>query len=587
MADLDPEDPSRPDATPSALPSFLALIERLPYAGLASDRAGFIRLLDSFRKNLRAWSVKRARPGPPVLVSLQGGTGTGKSTLFNALAGRPLSVTGVERPKTRGPIVYGHEGETLWLEKEGLLSGYVGSRTPQRPGSSPESGDPCTLRILEHRDPLWKGLLLIDTPDVDSLAETNRAIAEDIYIASDVVCLVTSQEKYGDLAPFEVLRRSQEDAKTCCVILNKMESQIPLGELKERVSRCAPPSFRPTDLFALPWTDEPDPSASLAREPELVRLRQTLRELGCGPESPARTQEMAALQHRLLRTASALVGLLRAERETAETLAAKWERTLADLKKELIQRSSGALDGASRQHLRTEIQRVFRRYDLLRGPRTFVTRILTVPLTLFGYGKPPDAEQRRRDLARIHRKIDLQPLQASIRAYNRRALQDAIGMGRDRLRELFADPGLPLTEEEVETAFFQRQAALEAWLEQEFAAMAKGISKGKEWGIYSTTLLWGLFLVTFEAIIGGGLTLFEAVLDSFIMPFISRGAADLFAYQELKRLGQALDTRYREQLADVLNLQHARYLKVLNDNAPRTSDLELLRRELAEGNEPV
>jgi hypothetical protein len=283
--------------------------------------------------------------------------------------------------------------------------------------------------------------------------------------------------------------------------------------------------------------------------------------------------------------ASALGRLLHAERETADVLAAKWEKTFEDFKKDLLRRSSGVLDAASRQHLRTEIQRVFRRYDLLRGPRTFMTRVLRAPLTLFGYGNPPDAEQRRRDLDRIHRRIDLQPLQASVRAYNRRAQEEAIGMGRDRLRDLFADPGLALSEEEVESAFFERQAELEIWLEKKFTGMAKGISKGKEWGIYSTALLWSLFLVTFEAIVGGGLTLFEAVLDSFIMPFISRGAADLFAYQELKRLGEALDSRYREQLASVLALQHARYLKLLNENAPSKSKLDLLHTELTRMNQ--
>lgn len=584
MADFDRESPSNLKAAQSPLVSFLSLVKKLPYSGLATDPAEFGRRLDSFEKSLRALSIKDAKPGLPVLVSLQGGTGTGKSTLFNALAGKPLSRTGVERPKTRGPILYVHEEECRWLEGENLLNGYVGDRSLERPGSAPESGDPSKLRILEHRDPRWKGLILIDTPDVDSLAEGNRAIAEDIYIASDVVCLVTSQEKYGDLAPFEFLRRSWEDAKTCCVILNKMESPTPLGELAERLSRHAPRSFRSTDLFALPWKKGPSPDEDLSREPEIDRLRRTLRELGCGPAAPARAQEMAALKQNLMRTASAITGLLQAERQTANALAAKWERTAADLKKELLQRSAGALDSASRQHLRTEVQRVFRRYDLLRGPRTFVTRILTAPFALFGYGKPPDAEQRRRDLARIHRKIDLQPLQASVRTYNRRSQQDAIGMGRDRLRELFSDPRLALTEEEVESAFFRRQAELEDWLEKEFTSMAKGISKGKEWGIYSTALLWGLFLVIFEAIIGGGLTLFEAVLDSFIMPFISRGAADLFAYQELKRLGQALDTRYREQLAGVLDLQHARYLNVLNDNVPLESDLSLLRKALAEMN---
>jgi hypothetical protein len=112
--------------------------------------------------------------------------------------------------------------------------------------------------------------------------------------------------------------------------------------------------------------------------------------------------------------------------------------------------------------------------------------------------------------------------------------------------------------------------------------MARGISKSKEWGIYSTTLLWGLFLVTVESVVGGGLTLFDAVLDSFIMPFISKGTAELFAYQELKRIGQELDRRYKGQLSSVLRMQHDRYQGVLDETSLSRENLELMKKHVAD-----
>ena len=46
------------------------------------------------------------RNNPCLWVVFLGGTGTGKSTLFNAFCEEPLSATGVERPKTAGPVAH-------------------------------------------------------------------------------------------------------------------------------------------------------------------------------------------------------------------------------------------------------------------------------------------------------------------------------------------------------------------------------------------------------------------------------------------------------------------------------------------------
>ncbi|MFL6116933.1 MAG: GTPase, partial [Catenulispora sp.] len=47
-------------------------------------------------------------PEAPLLVALAGPTGVGKSTLFNALVGAPLSATGPLRPTTRTPVLACH-----------------------------------------------------------------------------------------------------------------------------------------------------------------------------------------------------------------------------------------------------------------------------------------------------------------------------------------------------------------------------------------------------------------------------------------------------------------------------------------------
>src|ERR687889_431985 len=69
----------------------------------ARNRA--IQLRDHVAGHLRTRSESL---DAPVVVLLLGPTGAGKSTLFNTIAGRAASPTGVLRPTTRTAIVLAH-----------------------------------------------------------------------------------------------------------------------------------------------------------------------------------------------------------------------------------------------------------------------------------------------------------------------------------------------------------------------------------------------------------------------------------------------------------------------------------------------
>src|SRR5258707_12004415 len=73
----------------------LSTITRATLEGLATD----------LRRQAEALDVER----PLLVIILMGGTGVGKSTLLNALAGGAIAQASFARPTTRDPVVYYHE----------------------------------------------------------------------------------------------------------------------------------------------------------------------------------------------------------------------------------------------------------------------------------------------------------------------------------------------------------------------------------------------------------------------------------------------------------------------------------------------
>src|SRR4051794_13790221 len=65
-------------------------------------RAALEGLANDLRRQAEALDVER----PLLVVMLMGGTGVGKSTLLNALAGGGIAQASFQRPTTRDPVVY-------------------------------------------------------------------------------------------------------------------------------------------------------------------------------------------------------------------------------------------------------------------------------------------------------------------------------------------------------------------------------------------------------------------------------------------------------------------------------------------------
>ncbi|KPC84941.1 MULTISPECIES: GTPase [Streptomyces] len=143
------------------------------------------------------------------VVAVAGATGSGKSTLFNALAGVQISETGLRRPTTSAPIA------CSWTDgAAGLLDRLA---VPGRLRRRPVQGGTATDEALQ-------GLVLVDLPDHDSAATGHREQVDRVLALVDAVIWVVDPEKYADAALHErYLRPLAGHAEISFVVLNQID----------------------------------------------------------------------------------------------------------------------------------------------------------------------------------------------------------------------------------------------------------------------------------------------------------------------------------------------------------------------------
>lgn len=398
----------------------------------AADGRAAAEVLAKARSVVDRAGARVAFSGSYTVVALAGATGSGKSSLFNALTRTELARVAVRRPTTSRPMAvsWGSElpHELLdWLDITGR------HLVPSGPH---ELSD----------------LVLLDLPDHDSTELTHRLTVDRLVDLVDALIWVVDPEKYADAALHDgYLTRLAPYADVMMVVLNQADRLAP-----EELDRCVTDLRRLLDAEGLRKT--PVMAASALRNTGVTELREAL----------ART---VAAKQAMVRRLSADVGV------AAGALAADLgEGRVPVLDTKLKERAVRAIgDAAGVPVVVDGVRRAWRRRGSVATGWPFVTWLARLR---------PDPLKKLR--------LDLTPGEHSPTDVNRTSLPKATTVQRARaeqgLRELTdgASDGLPRGwAQAVRQAAHGRESLLFDRLDAAIAGTDLSVRRGTWW--------WALF----------------------------------------------------------------------------------------------
>jgi energy-coupling factor transporter ATP-binding protein EcfA2 len=547
-----------------------ALVERLeslserrlalrPRSEAAIGRAR--QLADHLRGHVR---VRAASLDAPVVVLLVGPTGAGKSTIFNTIAGRAASSTGVLRPTTRVAVILVHPAD-----QESLVEGALAGVAPEQVRLVTEEG-------------IEPGLVLIDAPDIDSLEHANRALTDRLVEAADLCVFVTTATRYADQVPWSVLARVQERGLPLLVVVNRMppdaaDRQEVLDDVRRLLAEAG------LDGLLTNGRDDAPRDLVSVREGDLDADGERLVAATIAPLLEEIARLRADREARVALATRALTGSLAGLGESLDRIADDADHETIDV--EALRRLADRAYDSGLVALRQEIgQGTFLREEALRHWQSFVGadqmtrffsegigRIRGAIMAAFRPATAPVAEMRAATTDDLLAVARLQAAEAARRTAT--AWADEPGMGPVMAED--ADLWLPSPDFDT-----RLRGRLEGWIEsivediQQNGRSKRTLARGASVGV--NVLGTGVMLATF--IHTGGLTGAEVGVAAGTAFLNQKLLSALFGEAAMAELIADARTRLQDALTETFDEERARFDRLL----PEPGALPALATDLRE-----
>lgn len=524
------------------------------------------------------------RPEAPLVVAVCGPTGAGKSHLVNFLAGGQLSPSSYRRPSTVAPVLVGRAAQLAALAGGGFLPGYRQINAPEgvvftdqppqdeAPGASgviPPTKDD-RLYLAPTIIPPWnwpEEMVLIDTPDFDSVRLENQVQSRDMARRADALVLVAHQAKYADQSTWEFLAAERQTDRPLMLVLNRITAAAALDDFKERLKAAG------IEAPVLAWPEETavgQVAVGAARREligwleELGRRSRALtaaggRRVAAQLSMAARKDLVSPLEQQKLALKESLP---RVKKVTKEWLEKPRDRVALNL------------PGETRESLLKGLSEVVSRSDLWARPR----RWLAKPFEFLEsgvkalIGRDEGRVSTEQKLADSLVEAGREALVTAVRA-EARALAEASGWPSPR-------PDLDYSPEQIRALHIEMSDRLDQWLKEEMDRLLAGLPMSQKAAFFLVQAMH-LGLVAGLLVQTGGLPGTETLVGGALGPVVSKLTGVLISRENLAAFEERAAERHQRELAVIFQEQGRRYQKKLEESLAALEPGARLTPELA------
>ncbi len=509
---------------------------------------------------------RRFRDGPhaPMRIAFFGPTGAGKSKLFCSLVGKAVSGSGFKRPFTRTSCYFVHDE---WQPIVAALEG----------------------KVEMHERDAWKDLILIDTPDFDSVELANRDEAERVFLEADDFLFVTDSLKYADASTWEYLARIHTAEKEFAVILNKTSSDaIPDSfDKRYRDTFDIPPGDElPYRKIVVPEFSIPDDALIEPEHDSMKKLKSTI-ESFAGDSSAEQS---------VTRFRGELDGIFSESKRIREKVAG-CRGQIVGLQERLDQRYKQAIDHmdfrlseglspAVRNEVYQRVMKQLEKIDLLRYPRKIISMPIKGIHSMYKKWTGKEDAENEQPAETVSDPVTSETFhmleselirfadESRLDIIKQPGLEDLVS--RDRYKEL------RLEHAEIQKLFREHHERFRGWVESHALDTASSITGENKAKFILSQLLFHTVLISAQVSTGGTFTLLEFGFDGVVSPFVAKAVSIAIGDQKVKEFERTAHEKHQESLAEVLAIGKQRYVDFLDEASRGLVELETVLGEMGD-----